>query len=236
MAKQGAGETGGITPSKRSPVSGSSAETIGALSVTSRRTCAATSRMMRSASVLAMCSPVSWRPIEARSIHSLPSGLTITSMTVGSASAAAMVGPNALRSICRRRPGASSAAATEKRSPIVALPWFGHLTVGLGQWEWPAVGSGLPVLGRCTPHAPGEQVGFGAGDGLEDIGGEPLMLGDAASHLGQEHVEAFLANEPRRLLVTLRQRRRDGQEVANEQSQGLTGNRDIPANGGDRFT
>ena len=121
-----------MTPSKRSPVSGSSAETIGALSVTSRRTCAATNRMMRSASALPMRSPVSWRPDVARSIQSLPSGLTITSITLGSANAAAMVGPNAVRNICRRRPCASSAAAREKRSAMGRLRRSGGALLAVG--------------------------------------------------------------------------------------------------------
>ena len=41
---------------------GSSAETIGAVAVTSRRTCAATRRMMRSASAESMRCPLSRRP------------------------------------------------------------------------------------------------------------------------------------------------------------------------------
>ena len=71
-----------------------------------------------------MRSPLSRRPAGTDSIHSFPSGLAITSITVGSASAAAMAGPKAVRSICRRRPSASWLAACAKRSGMAAaLLW-----------------------------------------------------------------------------------------------------------------
>src|SRR5262245_14279814 len=77
--------------------------------------------MMRSASAAPRRSPVNLRPMVALSIHSLPSGLTMTSITLGSASAAAMVGPKAVRSICRRRPCASSAKGMPRSNPVAEL-------------------------------------------------------------------------------------------------------------------
>ncbi|MCY1303111.1 hypothetical protein D9M70_528030 [compost metagenome] len=101
-AKVGPATTGGSTPSKRSPVSGSSALSSGLLRCTSWPTCAATRRMIRSPSPAASV-PNLERPAERRSSQSTPSGLSITSTTSGSSRAAAISGPIAVRSMCVRR-------------------------------------------------------------------------------------------------------------------------------------
>ena len=86
--------TGGSRPSKRSPVSGSSAETRGVPAWTSAPTwcgdragrCARRRRRDPGA-------PVSTSPAASRSTQSRPSGLSITSTTPGSSSQAAIGGP-----------------------------------------------------------------------------------------------------------------------------------------------
>src|SRR5215475_10205641 len=220
-AKQGAAATGGMMPSKRSPLSGSSAETIGAWSVTSRRTCAATMRTMRSASAAPMRSPLSCRPTPLRSIHRRPSGLTISSITVGSASAAAMLGPKAVRSICRRRPCASSVPAVVMTSAMTLSYANGVL---LGWW----VGGARRLTGGG-----GEQVGLVLGDALHHLRHQPPVAGKAPPDLGDEHIKALPAQQPRRLLLALRQRRRDGEEVAHVERQGFGGDGDVAADAGD---
>src|SRR6185295_17546747 len=213
MEKQGAVATGGMTPSNRSPVSGSSAETIGALSVTSRRTCAATRRMMRSVSAAPMCWPESARPDVARSIHRRPSGLTITSSTVGSARAAAMVGPKAVRSICRRRSWASSAAGVENEpgSGIGLLRRRRRCgtAVGLGIGGGGIAARRRPDLGQYVLADGGQQVGVVDGDRLQHLGHEPAVGREPAANLGDEDLEALLAERPGRLLLALAQRRGD---------------------------
>ena len=99
MAKVGATATGGIRPSNRSPVSGSSAESRGAPAWTSAPTWWATSRTIRSPSSGDSRSPVSARPEDSRSIQSRPSGLSMTSTTPASSSQPAMAGPSAVRSM-----------------------------------------------------------------------------------------------------------------------------------------
>ena len=69
-----------------------------------------------------------------------PSGLSITSSTVGSARAAAMVGPKAVRNICRRWHLASLAApiVCARRSKwnrsVIAVLLLWRVLVGLGGW------------------------------------------------------------------------------------------------------
>src|SRR3546814_4335239 len=59
--------------------------------------------MMRSPSAADSDSPVAARPVESRSIHSAPSGFSITSTTSGSSSAEAISGPIAVRNMRMRR-------------------------------------------------------------------------------------------------------------------------------------
>ena len=102
-AKAGPGAAGGKMPSKRSPVSGNSADSRGWPRCTSAPTWAATRRMMRSPSASGSSTPIGARPDESRSIHKVRSGFSITSTTSGSSSAAAINGPMAVRSIWMRR-------------------------------------------------------------------------------------------------------------------------------------
>src|SRR5262245_36933755 len=182
------------------------------MSATSRQTCAATSRMMRSASVLAICSPLSSRPTEARSIHSLPSGLTITSMTAGSASAAAIVAPNAVRNICRRRPCASSAAGIEKRSAMGLVLLVCHKIAAVEG-----------AFGTARRHGGGKEIRLFQRCCLKHFRGVPTALGNTSPHLRNENLKAISAHEPCRFLLGLGYGRHDRQEVAHEQSQGLRG-------------
>src|SRR6516225_4847860 len=216
MAKHGAVTIGGTRPSKRSPLSGSSAETIGALSCTSRRMCVATRRMMRSASAGSTRSPVSMRPMPTLSSHSRPSGLSMTSMTRGSASAAAMAGPKAVRSICRRRPWACW-AAKEKRSAMAVPAWLGRTGLAL------VSGSFQGGIIRCG----GEQIRIVGGDALQHLGDEAMIGAEPASDLRDEYLEALPAERTRSVLLGLRERRRDGQEIAHEQRQRLGGDSHI---------
>src|SRR6185295_13486703 len=201
-----------MTPSKRSPVSGSSAETMGLCSLTSRRMWAATMRTMRSVSAAPRRSPLSSRPMTARSIHRRPSGLTITSMTVGSASAAAMLGPKAVRSICLRRPCASSAAALVRISVIFVSCGFGGAVRG-----FLCCITGSPIETGC------KGVRLVACDAFEHLSHEPPIGGQAAADLGDELLETLAPQQPRRLLFAFGQRRGDGEEVAHEQRQRFAG-------------
>jgi hypothetical protein len=108
-AKAGPGAAGGKMPSKRSPVSGSSADRSGWPRWTSAPTWAATRRMMRSPSASDSSTPIGARPDESRSIHKVRSGLSMISTTSGSSSAAAISGPIAVRSIWMRRSRATAA-------------------------------------------------------------------------------------------------------------------------------
>src|SRR5690349_5561837 len=221
-AKQGAVATGGITPSKRSPVSGSSAETMGVWSLTSRRTWAATMRTMRSASAAPMRSPLSSRPTTARSIHRRPSGLTITSMTVGSASAAAMLGPKAVRSICRRRPCASSVAKTVTSLIVVSFEFDKRAVAFLR-------GSiGLGVRRRTRRRKRSEQVRVGVGDGFQHLDHEAAIALHAAANLADEHLEAFAPHRSRPLLFALRPRWRGGEVVADERPERFADHSHVP--------
>jgi hypothetical protein len=67
----------------------------------------ATRRMIRSPSAGASHSPVSASPSASRSIQILPSGLSMTLMTPGSSSHAAIAGPNAVRNMRAPRETAS---------------------------------------------------------------------------------------------------------------------------------
>ncbi len=113
-AKAGPGAAGGKMPSKRSPVSGNSADSSGWPRCTSAPTWAATSRMMRSPSASDSSTPIGARPEESRSTQRVRSGLSMTSTTSGSSSAAAISGPIAVRSIWMRR--SSDVAADERGS------------------------------------------------------------------------------------------------------------------------
>lgn len=103
MAKAGARTMGGSRPSNRSPVSGSSAEMRGRVSSTSCPTWWATSLTTRSPSAGSSRCGVSSRPLVNRSNQTRPSGLSMTSTTSGSDSAARSAGPKAVRSIFRLR-------------------------------------------------------------------------------------------------------------------------------------
>src|SRR5262245_6321615 len=174
--------------------------------------------MMRSASAAPRRSPVNFLPIAALSIQSLPSGLTMTSVTLESARAAAMVGPKAVRSICRRRPWASSARGTQRESAMrLGLPWSGHLPVG----SWMALPTGF-----CR-----KQVRLIDRNRLEHLSRETAILGDAATDLCDEHLVTLAADKAGGLLVAVRQGRRGGQEVAHEQRQGLGGHKLIAGQG-----
>ncbi|ERU54776.1 hypothetical protein Q015_01410 [Pseudomonas aeruginosa BWHPSA002] len=102
-AKAGPGAAGGKMPSKRSPVSGNSADSSGWPRCTSAPTWAATRRMIRSPSASDSSTPIGARPLESRSTQRVRSGFSITSTTSGSSSAAAISGPIAVRSIWMRR-------------------------------------------------------------------------------------------------------------------------------------
>src|SRR5262245_62645646 len=65
-------------------------------------------------------------------------------------------------------------------------------------------------------------------DGLQNLGGEPTVLGNTAADLSDEHLVALAADEACGLLVAVRHWRRCGQEVAHEQSQGLGRHKLIP--------
>src|SRR5262245_23587012 len=205
-----------MMPSKRSPVSGSSAETMGVCSVTSRRTCAATIRTMRSASAAPMRSPLSRRPTMARSIHSRPSGLTMTSSTVGSAKAAAILGPKAVRSICRRRASASSAAAVAKTSGIL---------FSCGSNIGGSCGSnigGLGFLGWVGPARIGggcELIRLILGEPLHHLRRQAPIAAQPPGDLFNEYVKTLATQRARSLLLALGERRGDGEEVAHVQGQ-----------------
>src|SRR5262245_6170796 len=214
-----------MMPSKRSPVSGSSAETMGVCSVTSRRTCAATMRTMRSASAAPMRSPLSRRPTTARSIHNRPSGLTMTSSTVGSAKAAAMLGPKAVRSICRRRASASSAAAVAKTSGIFFSCGSniggscGSNVGGLDILGWVGLGrAGLALVGRGC-----ELIRLILGEPLQHLRRQAPIAAQPAGDLFNEYVKALAAQQPCSLLLALGEWRGDGEEVAHVQGQRFGG-------------
>src|SRR5262245_21330091 len=80
---------------------------------------------------------------------------------------------------------------------------------------------------RCIIRCGREQIRLIGGNRLQHLGYEPVILGEAPTDLGDEHLEALLAQQAARLLLALRQRRRDGQEVAHEQRQRLSGDGDI---------
>ena len=102
-AKAGPGAAGGRMPSKRSPVSGSSADSSGWPRCTSAPTWAATRRMIRSPSASGSSTPIGARPDDRRSTQRVRSGLSMISTTSGSSSAVAISGPIAVRSIWMRR-------------------------------------------------------------------------------------------------------------------------------------
>ena len=78
------------------------------------------------------------------------------------------------------------------------------------------------VIRRC-----GEEIGIVAGDGLQHFGYEAVIGGETPANLGDEHLEAFAAEQAGRLLLALRQRRGDHQEVADKQRQGLGDDGDV---------
>ena len=127
-AKAGPGAAGGKMPSKRSPVSGSSALSSGLPRCTSTPTCAATNRMMRSPSASESSAPSGARPDDSRSTHSVRSGLSMTSTTSGSSRAAAMTGPIAVRSMAIRRSSETARvawpAALIGLAPVVRPPRY----------------------------------------------------------------------------------------------------------------
>src|SRR5262245_3289573 len=87
---------------------------------------------------------------------------------------------------------------------------------------------------RCIIRCGREQIRLIGGNRLQHLGYEPVILGEAPADLGDEHLEALLAQQAGRLLLALRQRRRDRQEVAYEQRQRLGGDGDIAGHRGDR--
>ena len=111
---------------------------------TSAPTWCATRRTIRSPSAADIRSPVSSRPPARRSIHSRPSGFSITSAMLASSSQAAIRGPSAVRSI---------------RAPRLAdsdrIAWMGH-------------GLGPSLLGRlerprcCSGASKERQTGSGS--------------------------------------------------------------------------
>jgi len=85
MTKVGWVTTGGSQPWKRAPLPGSSQATSGLLMSAMSLRWAATSLMMLAACSGAMRWPVFSRPSPSRSTRSVPSGLSMISMTAGSA-------------------------------------------------------------------------------------------------------------------------------------------------------
>ncbi len=108
-------------PRSARPSPGSSAVKSGLPAWTSVRTCAATSRMMRSPSAAESCIPIGARPLDSRSIQSEPSGFNMISTTSGSSSASAITGPIAVRSMRIRR--SSDVACGEIRSVGLRRSW-----------------------------------------------------------------------------------------------------------------
>ena len=88
---------------------------------------------------------------------------------------------------------------------------------------------------RLPARHGGEQVRLVDGYGLQHLGREPAVLGDTPADFGDEHLVALPADEPRGLLVVLRDGRRCGEEVAYEQRQRLGGDRLIARQRGKRL-
>ena len=186
-------------PSKRSPVSGSSAVKSGWPRCTSAPTWAATSRMMRSPSASGSSTPNGVRPDDSRSTHRVRSGLSMISTTSGSSSAVAISGPIAVRSIWMRR--SSEVAADERGSGgICGTALMRHAPALL-----PAPPRHPSAPARDTvlpPHrAPGCAHAAGAGPTVRRTARSAPCLGAGRVLMGFGH------------------RRADGQEVADEQRQ-----------------
>jgi hypothetical protein len=82
---------------------------------------------MRSPSAGVSTAPVLNRPVDKRSIHSRPSGLSITSTTAGSSRNAAMSGPSAVRSMRAPR---VTASALDDAVPILPPASRRHVKLG----------------------------------------------------------------------------------------------------------
>ncbi len=108
--------TGGSRPSNRSPVSGSSAETIGRAGVDLQPQMRGDQADDALGILAGKLEPSRDPPSARRSTQSAPSGLSMTSTTCGSSSAAAIAGPSALRSIVLPRGGGRD------RHDVRALP------------------------------------------------------------------------------------------------------------------
>src|SRR5690606_32480988 len=80
-----------------------------------------------------------------------------------------------------------------------------------------------------------EQVWIVAGDGLEHLGDEAVIGGETPADLSDEHLEALPPEKPGRLLLALRQRRCDRQEIADEQRQHLSDDGDIAVDDADNL-
>ena len=114
-----------------------------------------------------------------------------------------MVGPKAVRNICRRRPLASSAATTWTRSVIaVLLLW--RLSVGLGGWLRRLCRGGLE--GRIDACR-GQKIRMLRDDGFQNLGDESLAAGELPANLRDEDLETLFPQQPSRLLNFSQQRR-----------------------------
>src|SRR5690606_38548850 len=131
--------------------------------------------MMRSASAASNRAPVSTRPCPSRSSRNAPSGFTMISMTSGSASAAAICGPIAVRSMAWRR--LCAVELTEPLIPRLAglrerLRACGHLAADLLD---------EPVEAVAADRARGS-IGFGK------LSCQAIMLVDEQREAFQEHL------------------------------------------------
>ena len=62
-----------------------------------------------------------------------------------------------------------------------------------------------------------------------------MVGGETMADLGDEHLEAFPSEQAGRFLLALRQRRCDGQEVADEQRQGFGDDGDVAIDSSDHL-
>ena len=149
---------------------------------------------MRSASALPMRSPVSLRPLPARSIHSRPSGLTITSITVGIGERG---GDGRPEGGAQHLPAAAlrllGGEARTRSAMAVALRGGGCVAVGLALRL--GVGAARPLTRAHRPSAVANRSGLCAAMVSSTSDDEPVIRGEAPADLGDEHLEALRAEQ-----------------------------------------